>query len=724
MALELWGGCEATVHRLGDSSFDQVALTGHDRRADDLDRFAGLGVAALRFPVLWERTERTPGTFDFDWADRGLSRLRQMSIEPIVGLVHHGSGPLWTNLLDPSFETGLAAFARRVAARHPWLRSFTPVNEPLTTARFSGLYGHWHPHRSDQASFLRMLIVQVRAVRAAMSAIREVIPAARLIQTEDLGKTHATSALQHQAEFENERRWLTFDLLCGRVDRDHPMRRFFDAAGLSRDCDSLVDDPCPPDIIGVNHYLTSERFLDDRVDLYPDIPIGGNGRESYVDVEAVRAVEQPAGPAALLRETWTRYGMPVAVTEVHNGCTREEMLRWFAEVWSAALHVRSEGADIRAVTAWALMGGFDWSSLLTRMEGRYEPGVWDIRTYEPHETALARLLRSVAAGAVPDEPVLDSPGWWRRDDRFLGPITASAERSWPNSGAQPAPRPILVVGSRGTLGQAFRRVCAQRGLACIPLERAHCDASSTAAVADVVALYKPWAVINAAGFVRVDDAETEAARCARENVVAATVLASAAAAQGARFMTFSTDLVFDGEKRTPYVESDETGPLNVYGFSKVAAEAAVLGLAPDSLVIRASAFFSPWDGYNFAVQMRDALRSGREFLAANDVVISPTYVPHLVNVALDLLIDHATGVWHVANESALTWADFACEIALELGLDRGPLVATTHQALGWTARRPLFSALASERGAFMQDLGQAIRDFARHEGGAPVCGHP
>ena len=95
------------------------------------------------------------------------------------------------------------------------MRRYTPVNEPLSTARFSGLYGHWYPHGRDSLTWARILLTECRAVVLAMRAIREVNPTAQLVQTEDLGKAYSTPALAYQAEFENERRWLSFDLLCG-----------------------------------------------------------------------------------------------------------------------------------------------------------------------------------------------------------------------------------------------------------------------------------------------------------------------------------------------------------------------------------------------------------------------------------------------------------------------------------------------------------------------------
>ena len=142
--LELWAGLECTVNRVGAEYVDQLELSGHAHRLTDLDLLADLGVRTVRYPVLWERVaDRGLEEADWSWADERLGRLRELGIRPVVGLVHHGSGPRETSLLDPRFPERLAEYARAVAERYPWVDAYTPVNEPLTTARFSALYGHW-----------------------------------------------------------------------------------------------------------------------------------------------------------------------------------------------------------------------------------------------------------------------------------------------------------------------------------------------------------------------------------------------------------------------------------------------------------------------------------------------------------------------------------------------------------------------------------------------------
>ena len=173
-------------------------------------------------------------------------------------------------------------------------------------------------------------------------------------------------------------------------------------------------------MIGIDHYLTSERFLDERVEYYPRHTHGGNGRHTYADVEAVRASpEWWAGPRAIIQETWQRYGLPMAVTEAHLASPSDEQIRWLGEMWDGTEQARAEGADVRAVTVWSLLGAYDWNSLLTRWEGCYEPGVFEVRD--------GRDLRDAARPIRP------------RADRKSGVCPSRAFATWLVASAKPFP---------------------------------------------------------------------------------------------------------------------------------------------------------------------------------------------------------------------------------------------------------------------------------------------
>ena len=729
--LELWGGLECTINRVEDTYYRQLERNGHLERLDDIERFAGLGIRSIRYPVLWEQHapngEEVHGDVDWSWADARLPRLRALGVRPIVGLTHHGSGPRHTSLVDPAFATGLARYARLVAERFPWVEDWTPVNEPLTTARFSGLYGVWYPHGEDPRVFARALVTQCRAVQLSMQEIRAVNPAARLVQTDDLGRIYSTPALAYEAELQNERRWLSFDLLFGRVDRTHALwPRLLRWGVAEAELDAFLEAPCPPDLIGINHYLTSDRFLDERVDRYPAaIPLRTHEHEAqplldFADVEAARVLpEATLGVGPRLREAWARYRRPLAVTECHLGCTREEQLRWLLETWRSAQVLRREGVDVRAVTIWSLLGAYDWNTLVTCDEGFYEPGPFDVRGSVPRATAIATLARQLARGEEPTHPVLEQPGWWRRPDRLFYPMAQGRSFVAPAGEGTDmrdrASRPLVITGVTGTLGSAFARLCDVRGLPYHVLTRADVDVTDAEAVHAAIAALRPWAVVNCAGWVRVDDAEVEVQACMRANADAPALLAAACARVGARLVAFSSDLVFDGVRRLgPYVERDAPSPLGVYGRSKAEMEARVLEVLPEALVVRTSAFFGPWDAHNFVTQALQALERGEQWDALADVTVSPTYVVDLVHATLDLLIDGGTGIWHLANQGAVTWAELARRAAAQAGIAADGVRGRPLRELRQPAARPRYSVLGSERGQLLPTLDDALTRYLRH----------
>ena len=718
-ALQLWGGLECTVNRIHDRYFSQIERNGHAHRSDDIARFASLGITSIRYPILWERTAPDGlATADWRWPDERLPALQRSGITPIAGLVHHGSGPLHTNLLDPAFATGLAKFAGAVAARYPWLEYYTPVNEPLTTARFSALYGLWYPHARSDDAFIRALLVQCKAIVLSMRAVRAVNPAAKLVQTDDLGKTYATAPMRKVAEFYNARRWLAWDLLCGMVAPDHALWTYLTHTGI--DPAELLwfrDNPCPPDIIGVNYYVTSERWLDHRSERYPEHFRGAAKGAAFADIETSRALATPtAGIGPLLDEIWARYHLPLAVTEAHIDANREDQLRWLLEIWEAGKQARLKGVDLRAVTVWALLGSFDWNSLVTTDKGYYEPGPFDVRSPTPRPTALADMMRELASGAPLSHPVLRGQGWWRRPGRFLcAPVaTPGAHTSMSADGhlaVGTEVSPILITGATGTLGRAFARICQQRNLAFRLLSRKQMDIANEASVEQAMQHYQPWALINASGYVRVDDAERDIERCFRENVQGPAALAAACARHGVHLSTFSSDLVFDGNQIVPYTETDIVAPLNIYGQSKAAAEQIVLGQHPGALVVRTSSFFGPWDSYNFVTQVLDTLGRGAPYTAASDITVSPTYVPDLVHACLDLVIDRESGVWHLTNGTPLTWIALANKAAERAGIDASRLEQRRAADFNFQAQRPYYSALGSSRAILLPPLDDAISRF-------------
>ena len=266
--IEIWGGLECTVARIGDDYRDLLAETGHRDRPQDLDAIAALGIRTLRYPVLWEHVAPDhPTRADWSWHDERLARLAELGITPIVGLLHHGSGPRYTNLLDPRFPgSSRPAMPRQVARRYPVVEH---VHAGKRAADDRPVQLSLRPVASAHArirTFLRALFHECYGTALAMRRIRRVTPKAHLVQTEDIGKTFSTPCCairptSKPASLAQPRPAVRPGGPRITLGSAHSSRR---CPGGGR-CAIWRTRPCPPDIVGINYYLSTDRFLDQRL---------------------------------------------------------------------------------------------------------------------------------------------------------------------------------------------------------------------------------------------------------------------------------------------------------------------------------------------------------------------------------------------------------------------------------------------------------------------------
>jgi dTDP-4-dehydrorhamnose reductase len=396
LPFEVWASPEPTVARIGERTYrDQLADTGHDVREEDLDLLAGLGVAAARYPVLWERSApESPDDVDLRWATRRLGGLLARGVEPIVTLLHHGGGPAYTSLIDPAFPELFARYAGAVAAAFPWVRRWTPINEPLTTARFSTLYGFWYPHATDDATFGRAIVNEALAILLAMEAIRKVAPHAEHLITEDLqGFAALDDGARAYTEHKRERSFLSIELLMGRLRPGHALYRYLTrVACVPRErLERIERHARPPELVGWNYYPYSERALGTRAD------------GSFFN-EAAFEHGKPFAARALLRAADERLGLPFGLSEVHRSGPEAERVAWLEERTDDLLALAAEARPVRMLGAWAAFGLVDWDSLLRERRNHREDGVFSFAAAgeTPGETAVSAAVRTLAMrGSVP-----------------------------------------------------------------------------------------------------------------------------------------------------------------------------------------------------------------------------------------------------------------------------------------------------------------------------------
>ena len=267
-------------------------------------------------------------------------------------------------------------------------------------------------------------------------------------------------------------------------------------------------------------------------------------------------------------------------------------------------------------------------------------------------------------------------------------------------------RRILVFGANGQVGREIMRLA---GDAATGFDRASIDISDAAAVKQALLARPPSAIVNAAGYTAVDQAETDIDAALRTNRDGAAVLAETACLANVPLVQISTDYVFDGAKRAPYREDDPVAPLNVYGRSKEEGERLVRSTCPQHLILRTSWVFSPY-GTNF---VRTMLRLGAErseLGVVDDQTGCPTAAADLAGAILAVLAKAAEpgfaawGTYHYRGADILTWHRFAkliFEQAARYGQKMPRLVPVTSAAFPSKATRPAYSVLSTEKIARM-----------------------
>lgn len=269
-----------------------------------------------------------------------------------------------------------------------------------------------------------------------------------------------------------------------------------------------------------------------------------------------------------------------------------------------------------------------------------------------------------------------------------------------------APARMLVTGNKGQVALALASLNAP-DLAIVALGRPELDIADEISVAKVFAAVRPDIVVNTAAYTEVDKAESDSEAAFAVNRDGAANVARAAAAAGCPVVHFSTDYVFPGTKAAPYLETDETGPLGVYGRSKLAGERAVAAANPAHVILRTAWVYSP-HGRNFVKTMLRLARERDTISVVSDQQGTPTSAAFLARavaiVARHILADPAgvdwRGVFHLVAGGATDWAGFAEEIFAQSARRGGPSATVnriTTADYKTAATRPANSRLDTER---------------------------
>ena len=272
---------------------------------------------------------------------------------------------------------------------------------------------------------------------------------------------------------------------------------------------------------------------------------------------------------------------------------------------------------------------------------------------------------------------------------------------------------LLITGSGGMLGTDVGACARGTGHEVTGFARADLDITDAAAVSDAIGRARPDVAINCAAWTDVDGAEASPEAALRANGAGAGNVARAAAACGAWTIHVSSDYVFDGTKREPYVESDAVAPLSEYGRSKLEGELSVAQEAPDTHTIVRSAWLYGVAGRCFPATILRAAKERDELTVVDDQVGCPTFTGDLAQALVELAVRRARGVLHVAAAGQCSWFQFAQEIVERAGLECEVSPGRTAD-LGRPAPRPAYSVLRTERASEAPALPDWREGLARY----------
>lgn len=351
----------------GKRKLDEYELLDHYTCwREDLGLMRELGVDMARYGIPWYKVEPAPGVFDWDWVDRVMAGFAEAGIAPVIDLVHYGT-PLWmeNTFLNNRYAERVAAFAGAFARRYKdTVHWYTPLNEPYVNALFCGQKRLWPPYLEGEHGYVTVWRPVVKGMVLAEQAIRAENPQARFMQVDAstlwLAADPTDEALVERVEFLDNKLFLTYDALLGRIDDRHPLVNYLQAHGMTdAELDWHRTHRGSFDYMGVNfypHLSVHELFREPpRRGPIGTAPISHN--LEYGD----RALWSRADRyKEVMRRYWERYHLPIIHTESSSLGPPDVLMDWLEDSLAAVRELRAEGVALEGYTWWPLYDLIDW----------------------------------------------------------------------------------------------------------------------------------------------------------------------------------------------------------------------------------------------------------------------------------------------------------------------------------------------------------------------------
>jgi beta-glucosidase/6-phospho-beta-glucosidase/beta-galactosidase len=370
---------------------DELLLTDHwNRVEEDLDLVVALGIGHLRYGIPFHVVAADGDELDWTWTDRAMGAIRERPIEPIVDLLHFGVPDGLAGIGDPRLVERYTAYVRAFVERYPWVRWYTPVNEPMVTARFSASKGYWNERATDDRSFVAALSNVVECAIRGSNIVRDTRPDAIFLQS-DACESFAPADPDDPASCalalaRTEGGFLGYDLTYGRQP-SAAIRAWLIANGLPEArLDWFLEHGSDEGaIVGLDYYAGNERLVTATGDELPG---------------------EPVGLGRLARAFHGRYGRPVMLAETNR--VAELATDWLRDTWNELVEARRSGVPVAGYCWYSLTDQVDWDTCLAQPNGRVNSlGLVDLhRRFRPAAALFEALARETAStGSPPFAPL-------------------------------------------------------------------------------------------------------------------------------------------------------------------------------------------------------------------------------------------------------------------------------------------------------------------------------
>ncbi|MFK4834188.1 family 1 glycosylhydrolase [Microbacterium sp. ZW T2_14] len=395
--------------RPGERAIDEYELTEHYQHwHSDLQLASDVGAQFIRWGIPWHRVNPAQGEWDWEWVDRVLARFAELGIRPIIDLLHYGT-PLWleSEFAHRDFARHFAEYAVAAAERYrDTVTDYTPVNEPMIHARFSGDIAYWPPYLSGERGYNTIAIALAEGFVRAQRGIADVLGDRATFVHVDATARFAgdvTGAHRPLVELQRAQSFLVEDLVSGGVGEGHALIASLRATGATdQTLDWFATQAVRPDVMGVNYYPRhSTQLMEEGV-----VHDGGFIDPWPTQDDGVRGLEE------LLVTYADRYGAPVMLTETCVTASVPERIAWLEASAKSVRGLRAAGRDVVGYTWWPLFDMYEWTyrhADTPRSESLLTMGLFDL-VESPEgllrrENPVADRFRRLATDAAANAPV-------------------------------------------------------------------------------------------------------------------------------------------------------------------------------------------------------------------------------------------------------------------------------------------------------------------------------